>query len=135
MNYWLVKSEPGAYCWDDLVACAPDHWDGVRNYQARNNLREMKVGDRVLFYHSVTEKRVVGIARVHRRAYQDPTTEDPRWVAVDLTALRALARPVELSEIRQHPGLSEIALLRQSRLSVVPLSREEFDIIVELGAN
>jgi len=107
----------------------------VRNYQARNNLREMKVGDRVLFYHSVTEKRVVGIARVHRRAYQDPTTEDPRWVAVDLTALKALVRPVELSEIRRHPGLSEIALLRQSRLSVVPLSREEFDIIVALGAN
>lgn len=134
MNYWLVKSEPGAYSWDDFVACAPDHWDGVRNYQARNNLSAMKRGDRVLFYHSVTEKRVVGIARVHREAYQDPTTEDPRWVAVDLAPLKALARPVELGQIRQQPGLSEIALLRQARLSVVPLSREEFDIIVALGA-
>lgn len=134
VNHWLVKSEPGAYCWDEFVACAPDHWDGVRNYQARNNLREMRRGDRVLFYHSVTEKRVVGIARVHRQAYQDPTTEDTRWVAVDLVPLTALARPVELAEIRRHPGLRDIALLRQSRLSVVPITKKEFDIIVGLGS-
>jgi predicted RNA-binding protein with PUA-like domain len=133
MKHWLIKSEPKKYSWNDFVREAPDHWDGVRNYQARNNLKAMKKGDRALFYHSVTDKEVVGIAEVCRESYQDPTTDDERWVAVDLRPVRPLERPVSLAEIKTRPKLSEIALLKQSRLSVVPLTAAEFRTIVKLG--
>jgi len=134
MKYWLVKSEPSTYSWADLVRDGATFWDGVRNFQARNNLKAMHVGDEVLFYHSVGEKSVVGIARVAREAYPDPTTEDSRWVAVDVKPVRALARPVELEEIKKHPKLAEIALVRQSRLSVLPLTASQFTTIVKLGS-
>ena len=123
MNYWLVKSEPGAYSWDDLVSLGRDHWDGVRNYQARNNLKLMKEGDEVLFYHSVNGKEVVGIAQVVREYYQDPTTDDDRWVVVDLVPLRKLNKPVSLEQIKADDRLSEFALLRNSRLSVMQLQK------------
>ncbi|MFQ5352058.1 MAG: EVE domain-containing protein, partial [Candidatus Binatia bacterium] len=112
MKYWLVKSEPDKYSWDDLVKEGRDHWDGVRNYQARNNLRAMKIADRVLFYHSVKGKAVVGVAKVVREAYQDPTTADQRWSAVDLEPVAAFSSPVTLSEIKAHPALGNMALLR-----------------------
>ncbi|MCA8921625.1 MAG: EVE domain-containing protein [Planctomycetes bacterium] len=132
-GYWLVKSEPGAYSWADLVEEGTGCWDGVRNYQARNNLRGMKRGDHVLFYHSVNEKRVVGIAEVTREHYPDPTTDDDRWSVVDLKPIWALEHPVTLAMIKDVPALAEIPLIRQSRLSVMPLPAEAFRAIVELG--
>lgn len=131
MNYWLVKSEPGAYSWDDFVNLGRDHWDGVRNYQARNNLKLMKVGDEVLFYHSVNEKQVVGIAKVVKEYYQDPTTDDERWVVVDLEPVRKLKVPVTLAQIKADPKLENIALLRNSRLSVMPIDSEHYQILLE----
>lgn len=133
MNYWLVKSEPDAYSWDQLVEDGKTMWDGVRNYQARNNLKEMKSGDLVLFYHSVSDKEVMGIARVTREYYPDPTAADDRWVVVDLAAEEAFDKPVSLAAIKNDPRLENIALVRQGRLSVMPLKREEFDAIVEMG--
>ena len=133
-QYWLVKSEPGAYSWDDLVRAGEDLWDGVRNHQARNNLAAMKRGDLVLFYHSVDAREVVGIARVTRESYPDPTTDDARWVAVDVEPVRPLAKPVTLGQIRSDTRLNDIALVRQSRLSVVPLTRPEFQRVLKLGA-
>jgi len=121
VKHWLAKSEPKKYSWDDFVSEGRDYWDGVRNYQARNNLSAMKIGDRVLFYHSVTGKEVVGIAEVVREAYQDPTTDDERWVAVDMVPVEKLTRPVTLADIKAEPALAEVALVKQSRLSVVPL--------------
>jgi predicted RNA-binding protein with PUA-like domain len=132
-NYWLVKQEPTKYSFDRLVQDERTTWDGVRNYQARNNLAAMKVGDRVLFYHSVVGTAVVGIAEVAREAYPDPSTSDARWVAVDLVPVKALKQPVTLEQIKAVPSLQDIALLRQSRLSVQPLSREAFESIVALG--
>ena len=131
MNYWLVKSEPSAYSWDDLVKLGRDHWDGVRNYQARNNMKLMKEGDEVLFYHSVKGKEVVGIAKVVKEYYQDPTTDDDRWVVVDLVPLRKLDKPVTLEQIKADDRLSEFALLRNSRLSVMPVAADHYDIILE----
>jgi predicted RNA-binding protein with PUA-like domain len=133
MKYWLAKSEPSKYSWDDLVADGSTYWDGVRNYQARNNLAAMQVGDEVLFYHSVDQKAVVGIAHVTRAAYPDPTSDDERWVVVDLAPVRALTEPVTLQAIKARSDLAGIGLLRQSRLSVVPLSAKEFKTIVKLG--
>lgn len=133
MQYWLVKSEPNAYSWSEFVADGGTYWDGVRNYQARNNMRAMKRGDRVLFYHSVSDKEVVGVARVARQSYPDPTTEDDRWVVVDLKPVEPLPRPVTLDRIKAEPSLSEIALVKQSRLSVLPLTAAEFETIVRLG--
>ncbi len=132
-GYWLVKSEPGAYSWDDLVRAGEDLWDGVRNYQARNNLDAMQRGDLVLFYHSVDAREVVGIARVTREGYPDPTTDDPRWIAVDVAPVKPLEVPVGLSQIKSDPALADVALVRQSRLSVVPLGRPEFTRILKLG--
>lgn len=134
MQYWLVKSEPGTYSWDDLVKDGKTFWDGVRNYQARNNLRNMKKGDLVLYYHSVNEKCVVGVAEVVKEAYQDPTTKDDRWVAVDIKPKEKLKKPVTLADVKADKRLSEIALVRQSRLSVMPLKAKEFDVILELGS-
>jgi len=133
-GYWLVKQEPTKYSWDQLVRDKRTSWDGVRNYQARNNLKAMKTGDRVLFYHSVIGTEVVGIAEVVREAYQDPTTTDERWVVVDLAPVKPLAKPVGLDAIKAVPALKDIPLLRQSRLSVMALPKDAFDTIVKLGS-
>src|SRR5690554_268896 len=121
MNYFLVKSEPFKYSWDQFIKDKQTFWDGVRNYQARNNLKDMKIGDLVLFYHSNEGKEVVGIAKVVKEHYQDPTTEDERWVAVDLAPVEELKHPVTLKAIKADEMLQDIALVRQGRLSVVPL--------------
>ena len=131
--YWLVKSEPDQYSWDDLVKDGSTYWDGVRNYQARNNLREMKVGDYALYYHSNEGKEVVGIAKVTRSAYPDPTTDDDRWVVVDVTPVKPLKVPVTLARIKADPALAHIPLVTHSRLSVMPLEKSDFERIVELG--
>lgn len=135
MQYWLVKSEPESYSWDALVKEKRTAWTGVRNFQARKNLRAMKPGDRVLFYHSVTGKEVVGIAEVVKEAYPDPTARDGDWSCVDLVPLQHLARPVTLERIRADKTLAEMALVRQSRLSVVPVSRAQFARILRLGGS
>ena len=134
MQYWLVKSEPFKYSWEQFVADKQTFWDGVRNYQARNNLRAMKKGDLVLWYHSNEGMEVVGIAKVVKEAYQDPTTEDTNWVVVDLKPFKKLKKPVSLVQIKAHPLLQNIGLVKQGRLSVMPLQAEEFDIILELGS-
>lgn len=134
MNYWLVKSEPFKYSWDKFVADKKTFWDGVRNYQARNNLQAMAKGDLVLFYHSNEGMCVVGIAKVLKPAYQDPTTDDARWVVVDLAPVEALKTPVTLETIKADPLLENIGLVRQGRLSVMGLKPEEFDRIVQLGS-
>ncbi len=133
MNHWLVKSEPFAYSWDDFVAAGKSIWDGVRNYQARNNLQAMKIGDLVLFYHSNQGMCVVGMAQVSREAYPDPTANDPRWVVVEMLPVQAFERPVSLKQIKADNRLSDIALIKQSRLSVMPIKAAEFDIILNLG--
>ncbi|MBI1221273.1 MAG: EVE domain-containing protein [Bacteroidetes bacterium] len=133
MNYWLVKSEPHKYAWDQLLKDKSTFWDGVRNYQARNNLQEMKKGDQVLYYHSNEGKEVVGLAKIIKESYQDPTTEDTRWVVVDIAPVKTLKNPVSLEKIKATPELANIALVRQGRLSVMPLKAEEFDKILELG--
>ncbi|MBD0257268.1 MAG: EVE domain-containing protein [Cytophagales bacterium] len=133
MNHWLVKSEPVKYSWEQFEKDGHAVWDGVRNFQARNNLQGMRTGDLVLYYHSNEGKAVVGIARVVREAYPDPTADDPTWVVVDLAPASRLARPVTLEQIKNHETLQHVGLLRQSRLSVMPLRPEEFDVIVGLG--
>lgn len=133
MNYFLVKSEPNVYSWDQFVEDGGTFWDGVRNYQARNNLKDMKKGDLVLYYHSNIGMEVVGIAKVVKEYYQDPTTDDERWVAVDIEPVQKFKRPVTLAEVKKDEFLQDIALVRQGRLSVMPLKAEEFDRIVELG--
>jgi predicted RNA-binding protein with PUA-like domain len=130
---WLAKSEPSTYAWERLVAEGSTRWDGVRNFQARNNLQAMKKGDAVLFYHSGKGSEVVGIARVTREAYPDPTAREGAWVAVDLEPIKPLRRPVGLAQIKADAKLRGMALVRQSRLSVMPVSPEEFDRILELG--
>jgi len=132
-THWLVKSEPFKYSWDDLVKDGSTYWDGVRNAQARNNLREMKLGDRVLYYHSNEGKEVVGIAKVTRRAYQDPTTDDERWVVVDLEPTKPLKQSVTLAQIKADPQLQKIPLVTHSRLSVMPLEKSAFERILRLG--
>lgn len=134
MNHFLVKSEPFKYSWDQFVSDKETFWDGVRNYQARNNLTAMKKGDLVLFYHSNEGKEVVGVARVVKEAYQDPTTSDERWVVVDLAPVEKLAVPVKLETIKADELLKETPLVKQSRLSVMPLKPEEFDRILALGS-
>lgn len=133
MEYFLVKSEPFKYSWTKFNEDGETFWDGVRNYQARNNLKAMKKGDLVLFYHSNEGKEVVGMAKVVKEFYQDPTTDDERWVVVDLAPVETFKHPVTLETIKADPLLQDIALVRQGRLSVMPLKRAEFDRIVELG--
>lgn len=133
-QHWLVKSEPEAYAWADLVRDGRTAWTGVRNYQARIHLNAMQRGDRVLFYESVTTKAAVGIAEVTKTAFPDTTADEPGWVAVELKSVAPLAAPVTLAQIKAEPSLSEIGLIRQSRLSVVPLTRAQFDRIVKLGS-
>jgi len=130
MKYWLVKSEPGAYSWDDFVNLGRDHWDGVRNYQARNNMKLMKEGDEVLFYHSVNAKEVVGIAKVVREYYPDPTINDDRWVVVDLVPVRKLEKPVTLAQIKDDERLEGLALIKNSRLSVMPVDKSHYNLIL-----
>jgi len=134
MNHWLVKSEPFKYSWEKFNEDGRTFWDGVRNYQARNNLKAMQEGDLVLFYHSNEGKNVVGIAKVVREFYQDPTTDDANWVVVDLSPVESLKNPVSLEQIKAEPSLVDISLVRQGRLSVMPLKAEEFDKILEMGA-
>jgi predicted RNA-binding protein with PUA-like domain len=132
-QYWLVKSEPSAYSWANLVTDGKTAWTGVRNYTARNNLREMRKGDAVLFYHSVEGKEIVAVANVVREAYPDPTAKEGDWNAVDLAPEKALSRPVPLDQIKRNPKLKEMALLRLSRLSVQPVTRAQFDEIVRMS--
>ena len=132
-NSWLVKQEPSTYSWANFVADGKTSWTGVRNYTARNNLRAMRKGDAVFFYHSVIDKAVIGIAKVTREAYPDPTATEGDWSAVDLAPEKELPRPVTLDEIKGNPRLKEIALLRLSRLSVQPLSGAEFQEIVRMA--
>ena len=133
MNHWLVKQEPGSYSFADFQAEGKTEWTGVRNYQARNNLREMKKGDKVLFYHSGDEKAVVGLAKVSKPAFQDPTTEESAWVAVELEAGKPVKNAVTLAAIKANPNLENIALLKLSRLSVVPVTKDEFDEIISMS--
>ncbi len=130
---WLVKQEPSAYSWSQFLKDGETSWTGVRNFQARNFLRAMKVGDGVFFYHSVTDKCIVGIAEVSKEAYPDPTAKEGDWSCVDLRASKALPRPVSLNEIKESPSLANIALLRQSRLSVMPVTLDESREILRLS--
>ncbi len=133
-NFWLVKSEPSSYSWADLVRDKRTSWTGVRNFMARKNLRTMQEGDGVLFYHSVTEKTVVGTAEVSRTAYPDKTAEEGDWSTVDLVPKKALKRPVALDEVKKNPKLKNMTLLRCSRLSVQPVTKAEFDEIIRMGS-
>lgn len=133
MNYWLVKSEPFKFSWDFFVSKGGDMWDGVRNYAARLNLVAMQEGDLVLFYHSNEGLEVVGIAKVAKEHYPDPTADDPRWVVVDLVPVEKLPKPVSLKTIKTDPILQNMAMVKLSRLSVVPVKVEEFDRIIELA--
>ena len=133
MQYWLVKQEPGKYAWTQFVVDKGTYWDGVRNYQARNNLRAMKQGDLVMYYHSVSEKRVVGVAKVTREAYPDPTAKEGDWSVVDLKPVKAMAEPVTLERIKADAKLAGIALIKQGRLSVMQLRASEFQRILKIG--
>lgn len=134
MNYWLVKQEPAKYSWEQFVKDDGTFWDGVRNFQARNNLKSMKKGDRVFFYHSVTGKEIRGVAEVAREAYPDPSGGDGGWVMVDLKPVSPLKKSVTLQDIKEHPDLQDIPLIKQSRLSVMPLDAKSFQLILKLGA-
>lgn len=133
MNHWLVKQEPDTYSWDDFVADGRTTWDGVRNFQARNNLRSMKRGDLVLFYASGEPKSVIGVARVSREGFPDPTAKEGGWIAVELEPVAPLKTPVSLATVKSTPALKNVALVRNSRLSVQPLSEEHYEAIVKLG--
>lgn len=133
MQYWLVKQEPGEYSWADFVAEGGTAWTGVRNFQARNHLRTMREGDWVAFYHSGSERAVVGLARVRREAYPDPTAQEGDWVAVDLAPVKPLTRAVTLAEIKGDPVLHTMALVRQSRLSVLPVTDAQWNRLLALG--
>lgn len=135
MRYWLFKSEPNTWSWQQQLdrGDTGEEWDGVRNYQARNNMREMAVGDRGFFYHSLKEKAVVGIVEVIAEAHPDSTTDDPRWECVDIKAIRSFTRPIDLAEIKQTEGLEDMVLVNNSRLSVQPVREAEWRKICELG--
>ena len=133
MKYWLLKSEPEAWSWDNQVKEGASMWDGVRNYQARNNLKEMKKNDLCFFYHSVTERSIVGIVKVVKEYYPDPTDKTGRFVVVDVKAIKKLKNPVSLDQIKENGKLQDIALVKQSRLSVMPLKKIEWDIIIKMS--
>ena len=133
MAYWLMKSEPNAWSWEDQLRDGVAEWDGVRNYQASNNMKAMELGDLCFFYHSVSEKRIVGIVEVVKLYYPDPTDAAGRFGMVDVKALRPMIEPVTLAQIKADPRLQDLALIRQSRLSVLPLAPEEWKVICELG--
>ena len=133
MKYWLLKSEPNAWSWENQVKEGASMWDGVRNYQARNNLKEMKKNDLCFFYHSVTERSIVGIVKVVKEYYPDPTDKTDRFVVVDVKAIKKLKNPVSLDQIKENNKLKDIALVKQSRLSVMPLKKIEWDIIIKMS--
>ena len=133
MKYWLLKSEPDAWSWDNQVKEGASMWDGVRNYQARNNLKEMKKNDLCFFYHSVTERSIVGIVKIVKEYYPDPTDKTGRFVVVDVKATKKLKNPISLDQIKENSKLQDIALVRQSRLSVMPLKKTEWDIIIKMS--
>lgn len=135
MAYWLMKSEPDVFSWDDLVARGPagEEWDGVRNYLARNNMKAMQLGDRVFFYHSNIGKEIVGIAEVCALAHPDSTTDDARWECVDIRAVRPLPRPVSLAQVKATPDLADMALVKSMRLSVQPVTPEEWRIVCTMA--
>jgi len=133
MNYWMVKQEPDSYSWDDFIKDGKTDWTGVRNYQAPNNLRDMKVADKVLFYHSNIGKEVVGIAKVTKAAFPDPTADDDKWVAVELSPVKPLKKPVGLGQMKENLALSELKLIRQSQLSVMPVTKDEFEEILSMA--
>ena len=133
MKYWLLKSEPDSWSWDNQVKEGASMWDGVRNYQARNNLKEMKKNDVCFFYHSVTERSIVGIVKVVKEYYPDPTDKTGRFVVVDVKAIKKLKNPVSLDQIKENSRLQDIALVKQSRLSVMPLKKTEWDIIIKMS--
>ena len=133
MKYWLLKSEPDAWSWENQVKEGASMWDGVRNYQARNNLKEMKKNDLCFFYHSVTERSIVGIVKVVKEYYPDPTDKTGRFVVVDVKAIKKLKNPVSLDQIKENSKLQDIALVKQSRLSVMPLKKTEWDIIIKMS--
>ena len=133
MAYWLMKSEPGTWSWDDQVKAGSAEWDGVRNYQASNNMKAMELGDLCFFYHSVKEKLIVGIVEVVRLYYPDPSDASGRFGMVDVKAVKPMERPVSLSEIKAEPELANLALVRQSRLSVVPVNAAEWKLICKMG--
>jgi predicted RNA-binding protein with PUA-like domain len=133
MAYWLFKSEPGAWSWDDQVAAGAAEWDGIRNYQADNNMKAMKLGDRGFFYHSVDEKRIVGVVEIVREHYPDPSDAKGRFGMVDVTAVTAVKSPVTLADIKAEPALAELALVRQSRLSVVPVAAAEWKLLCKMA--
>lgn len=135
MNYWLVKSEPSVYSWEQFKKDKKTFWNGVRNYAARNNMREMKKDDEVLYYHSNEGMEIVGIAKVVKESYQDPTTEDKNWVVVDLKPVKKLSKPVTLAQIKKDPKLANMELVKNSRLSVQKVSSEEWELIMKLGGN
>ena len=133
MQYWLFKSEPGAWSWDDHVKAGTAEWDGVRNHQACNNMAAMKLGDRAFFYHSVNEKQIVGVVEVAKEYYPDPSDESERFGMVDLTALEPVKTPVTLAAIKAEPALSDFALVRQSRLSVVPVTAPQWKLLCRMA--
>jgi len=133
MHYWIIKTEPSTYSWDKFVAEGKSMWDGVRNYQARNNMMAMKEGDLVLFYHSNEGKEIVGMAKVTKEHYPDPTTDDPRWVVVEFEPVQQFKKPVTLAMLKADERFANVSLVRQGRLSVLPIKREEFDLILGLG--
>ncbi len=133
MRYWLVKQEPSSYSFDTFRTEGRTDWTGVRNYTARNNLRDMATGDKVLYYHSGDERAVVGLAKVTKSAFRDPTADDDAWVAVELEAGKPMKKPITLSAIKANMELANIALIKLSRLSVVPLTKEEFDEIISMS--
>ena len=134
LSYWLIKQEPETYSWEDFLRDGGTLWDGVRNYQARNNLKAMKVGDRALFYHSGKVPEIVGIAEVTKSAYQDPTTTDERWVVVDFKPVKELKARVSLASIRASAKLAELPMLKQSQLSVMPITIEQFNEVLRMGS-
>ncbi len=133
MKYWLLKSEPDTWSWENQVKEGASMWDGVRNYQARNNLKEMKKNDLCFFYHSVTERSIVGIVKIVKEYYPDPTDKTGRFVVVDVKAMKKLKKPVSLDQIKKSSELQDIALVKQSRLSVMPLKKTEWDIIIKMS--
>ena len=133
MQYWLFKSEPGAWSWDDHVKKGVEPWDGIRNYQADNNMKAMKIGDRGFFYHSVKEKQIVGVVEIVKEHYPDHTDPKGRFGMVDLKALHPVKNPVTLAEIKQEPALQDLALIRQSRLSVVPINKAEWKLLSKMA--
>jgi predicted RNA-binding protein with PUA-like domain len=133
MQYWLVKSEPFKYSWDQFVEDKETYWDGVRNYLARNHLKAMKKGDKLFFYHSNEGLEIVGIAKVVKEFYQDPTTTEPAWVVVDLAPVKKMKRPITLAEIKATESLQEMSLIKSMRLSVQPVREEEWDIIMKMA--